>query len=145
MSQELCPDVEMGLLEPAVLAAGINQLFKLPQKRPRGQPLSLCLDCVPPSPVGAIALPGRAATLAPVQATDGPATHRRRPAGQLRPPASSAAARCSPSMFQGCFPVGLVGSARQFHSCPPLVPPVLRRPLTIPATIALPPAPTATC
>ena len=30
MSQELCPDVEMGLFEPAVLAAGINQLFKLP-------------------------------------------------------------------------------------------------------------------
>ena len=60
MSQELCPGVEMGLFEPAVLAAGINQLFKLPQKRPRGQPLSLCLGCVPPSPVGAIALPGRA-------------------------------------------------------------------------------------
>ena len=112
MSQELCPDVEMGLFEPAVLAAGINQLFKLPQKRPRGQPLSLCLGCVPPSPVGAVALARRAATLAPVQATDGPATHRRRPAGQFGPPASSAAARCSPSMFQGCFPVGLIGSVR---------------------------------
>jgi hypothetical protein len=110
MSQELCRDVEMGLFEPAALAAGINQLFKLPQKRLRGQPLSLCLGCVAPSPVGAVALPGRAATLAPMQATDGPATHRRRPAGQLRPPASSAAARCSPSMFQGCFPVGLIGS-----------------------------------
>ena len=36
MSQELCRDVEMGLFEPAVLAAGINQLFKLSQKRPRG-------------------------------------------------------------------------------------------------------------
>jgi hypothetical protein len=75
MSQELCPDVEMGLFEPAGLASGINQLFKLPQKSPRGQPLSLCLGCVPPSPVGAIALPGRAATLAPVQATDGPIAH----------------------------------------------------------------------
>ena len=30
MKQELCPDVEMGLFGPAVLAAGINQLFKLP-------------------------------------------------------------------------------------------------------------------
>ena len=54
MSQELCPDVEMGLFEPAVLAAGINQLFKLPQKRPRGQPLSLCLCCLPTRPVGAV-------------------------------------------------------------------------------------------
>ena len=67
MSQELCSDVEMGLFEPAVLAAGINQLFKLSQKRPRGQPLSLCLGCVPPSPVGAIALARGAATLAPMQ------------------------------------------------------------------------------
>jgi hypothetical protein len=75
MSQELCPDVEMGLFEPAVLASASNELLKLPQKSPRGRPLSLCLGCVPPSPVGAIALPGRVATLAPVQATDGPITH----------------------------------------------------------------------
>ena len=75
MSQELCRDVEMGLFEPAALAAGIDQLFKLAQKRLRGQPLSLCLGCVAPRPVGAVALPGRAATLAAVQATDGPATH----------------------------------------------------------------------
>jgi hypothetical protein len=35
---------------------------------------------------------------------------------------TSAAARCSPSMFQGCFPVGLVGSVCGFHFDPPLVP-----------------------
>ena len=66
MSQELCPDVEMGLLEPAVLAASINQLFKLPQKSPRGQPLTLCLGCVPPGPVGTIALARGATPLATV-------------------------------------------------------------------------------
>jgi hypothetical protein len=66
MSQELCSDVEMGLFEPAVLAAGINQLFKLPQKRPRGQPLSLCLCCIPARPVGADPLARRSAALAPV-------------------------------------------------------------------------------
>ena len=110
MSQELCRDVEMGLFEPAVLAAGINQLFKLSQKRPRGQPLSLCLGCVPPSPVGAIALPGRASALAPVQATDAPAAHCGRSAGQFGAPAPSPAARCSPSKNQSRPPVGLVGS-----------------------------------
>ena len=67
MSQELCPDVEMGLFEPAVLAAGINQLFKLPQKRPRGQPLSLCVGCVAPSPIGAVRLACGATTLATMQ------------------------------------------------------------------------------
>ena len=70
MSQELCPDVEVGLFEPAVLASGSNELFKLPKKSPRGQPLSLCLGCVPPSPVGAIALAPEAATFAPVKAAD---------------------------------------------------------------------------
>jgi hypothetical protein len=66
MSQEQCPDVEMGLFEPAVLAASISQLFKLPQKRPRGQPLRLCLGCVPPCPVGAVALALRSAAFAAV-------------------------------------------------------------------------------
>ena len=83
MSQELCPDVEMGLFEPAVLAAGINQLFKLPQKRPRGQPLSLCLCCIPTRPVGAVPLARRSAALAPVQPAYGPATHRRRATRKL--------------------------------------------------------------
>jgi hypothetical protein len=84
MSQELCPDVEMGLFEPAVLAAGINQLFKLPQKRPRGQPLSLCLGCVAPSPIGAVRLAcGAPPPLPPCKATYRPAPHGRRSAGQL--------------------------------------------------------------
>ena len=55
----------MGLFEPAVLAAGINQLFKLPQKRPRGPPLCLCLGCIPTRPVGAIPLPGGPPPLPP--------------------------------------------------------------------------------
>jgi hypothetical protein len=74
------------------------------------------------SPVGAVLLASRTATLDAMLSADGLAPHGRSPAWQFRPPAPSSASRRRLCIGQPKFPIGLVRSAVGFHVSPHVSP-----------------------